>query len=171
MLARHANGLSVTLPKSHRDLWEMFWTNATTANGPVRIVWTPAHRNVEQLRGDEKWRAMRNQFADVQAKRADFVARCPAYVDLVEDFYRREDFARKILISFMLRLLTVLYSQGLLSMPVKKTWTVWPLLIQRGTVWVCVRVTLKLRSVHGILVWLNDFFVRPLGPRRRAMAF
>ena len=42
---------------------------------------------------------MHNQFADLQAKRAcaDFVARCPAYVELVEDFHRREDAARKIL--------------------------------------------------------------------------
>ena len=83
----------------HRDLWEVFWTNATSARGRVHIVWTPAHRSVEKLQGNEKWRAVHNQFADVQAKRAcaDFVDRCPAYVVLVEDFYRREDAARKIL--------------------------------------------------------------------------
>ena len=99
MLSRHANGRLVTLPKSHRNLWEVFWANATSARGTVRIVWTPAHRNVENLQGNEKWRAIHNQFADVQAKRAcaDFVARCPAYVELVEDFHRREDAARKIL--------------------------------------------------------------------------
>ena len=99
LLDRRANGLAVTLPKSHRDLWEMFWANVTSASGPVVIRWTPAHRKVEQLSGDEKWKALHNQFADVQAKQAcaDFVERCPAYVELVEDYFRREGVARNIL--------------------------------------------------------------------------
>ena len=99
MLHRFWRGLPVTLPKAHRDLWELFWQNATVAQSSVKVVWTPAHREVTSLTGLERWKALHNQFADCQAKNAcaSFVERCPAYSELVASFLLREEIACKVL--------------------------------------------------------------------------
>ena len=99
LLHRFRLGLPVTLPKAHRDLWEVFWQNATAPQSTVKVVWTPAHRDIQSLTGLEKWKALHNQFADCQAKNAcaSFVERCPAYSELVASFHRREEIARKVL--------------------------------------------------------------------------
>lgn len=88
LLHRHRLGLPVTLPKSHRDLWEVFWRNATADQSWVRVVWTPAHRNIRGLTGLEQWKALHNQYADCQAKNAcaSFVERCPAYSESLVRF-------------------------------------------------------------------------------------
>ena len=99
MLRRLQIGLPVTLPKAHRDLWELFWRHASADQCSVKLIWTPAHRNIQTLTGLERWKALRNQYADCQAKNAcaSFVERCPAYSELVSSFLRREEIARKVL--------------------------------------------------------------------------
>ena len=99
MLRRLQIGLPVALPKAHRDLWELFWRHASADQCSVKLIWTPAHRNIQTLTGLERWKALRNQYADCQAKNAcaSFVERCPAYSELVSSFLRREEIARKVL--------------------------------------------------------------------------
>lgn len=99
MLNRFQLGLPVTLPKARRDLWEVFWRNATADQSSVKVAWTPAHRNIQSLTGLERWKALHNQYADCQAKNAcaSFVERCPAYSELVASFLQREEIARKVL--------------------------------------------------------------------------
>ena len=99
MLDRFRNNLRVSLPKAHRDLWDLFWHHATDPGVRVDVVWTPAHRQVQKLAGVERWRAMRNDCADRYARKTctDFVDKCPSFRKLVSDFHVREKHARRIL--------------------------------------------------------------------------
>ena len=99
MLDRFRRNLRVSLPKAHRDLWDMFWQNVTAPRVEVYVVWTPAHRQVLKLTGNERWKALHNDCADKFARKTctDFVDKCPSFRKLVADFHVREKHARGIL--------------------------------------------------------------------------
>ena len=99
LLRRHSLGLIVELPRSHRDLWEFFWHNATENNVEIVVHWTPAHRSLEGLNGHELWAARGNAAADAAAKALlhNFVDTSGDYRALVDRFFLREACARRVL--------------------------------------------------------------------------
>ena len=99
LLNRQALGLAVELPRSHRDLWEFFWNNATVVGTEICVQWTPAHRSLSTLEGHELWLAKGNASADSAARALlkHFGDSSGDYRKHVDRFFLREACAKRVL--------------------------------------------------------------------------